>query len=347
MTTLRTRRAALTAAFALATMFTPLLTGHAAAAVDAVDAADCSRNFTGRIPLSDMTSGQTYLGAPGLLYAGSNQRPAAHTQAGQNIATNQVKPRTPSGAIDPVTGLIGMISIGMSNTTQEFSYFIASLSGDPTLHPRLRIVDGAQGGQGAALWIDPNATAWQVLANRLSAAGVAPAQVQTLWLKQQVNGDDLAQFGPFPASAQGLRDYLRTIVQIAKQKYPNLRLAYLSSRTYGDYGSAARGIGAYESAFAVKWLVQDQINGDPALDYTGANAVAPWLSWGPYLWADGLGSDRAPGGIPGRSDGLEWRCTDFISDGIHPSTTGKQKVTQALNQHFRSDVTATPWFLAP
>lgn len=311
-------------------------------------AANCGRTFTGRTPLPDMAPGQTYLGVQGGLYpGGTNQRPAAHDLAGRQLAVNRVRPRTASGAIDPAAGLVGMISIGMSNTTQEFSHFIASVAGDPTVHPRLRLVDGAQGGQGAAFWVDPAAPTWQVLANRLATAGVAPAQVQLLWLKQQVNGDNLAQFGPFPAGARGLRDYLRTTVRIAKQKYPNLRLAYLSSRGYGDYHSPARGVGAYEQAFAVKWLIEQQINGDPTLVYADPNAVAPWLSWGPYLWADGLGSDRAPGGIPGRGDGLEWRCSDYNTDGVHPSASGKQKVTTMLDGFIRADATTTPWFLAP
>ena len=300
MTPLRTCRVAAMAALAVCSLLP-------AVARDAL-AADCARTFTGRTPLTDFAAGQTYLGAQGGLYPGaSNQRPAAHTQAGQGIAVNQVRPRTPSGAIDPVNGVVGMISIGMSNTTQEFGYFIGTLAGDPTIHPRLRIVDGAQGGQDAIAWSDPNSATWSVLAGRLSNAGVAPAQVQTLWLKQQIEQDDLAQYGPFPAGAGALRDRLRTIVRIARSKYPNLRLAYLSSRSYGDYNGAARGTGAYESAFAVRALVQDQLNGDPRLAYTGAGAVAPWLSWGPYLWADGLGSDRVVGGIPGRNDGLEWR----------------------------------------
>lgn len=311
-------------------------------------AADCSRTFSGRTPLTDFAPGQTYLGAQGGLYPGaSNQRPAAHTSAGQTIATNQVRPRTPSGAIDPVNGLVGMISIGMSNTTQEFSYFVGTLAGDPTIHPRLRVVDGAQGGQDAIAWSTPDAAPWSVLASRLSNAGIAPAQVQTLWLKQQISADDLAQYGPFPNGASTLRDYLRTIVQIAKSKYPNLRLAYLSSRSYGDYNGAARGTGAYQSAFAVRQLITDQINGDSRLAYSGTGAVAPWLSWGPYLWADGLGSDRTVGGIPGRSDGLEWRCSDYNTDGIHPTTSGREKVTSMLHNHFRNDVTTTPWFLAP
>jgi hypothetical protein len=136
-------------------------------------------------------------------------------------------------------------------------------------------------------------------------------------------------------------------VQIARQKYPNLRLAYLSSRSYADYSTAGRGVGAYEQAFAVKWLIEEQIGGDPRLRYTGPDATAPWLSWGPYLWADGLGSDRQPGGIPGRGDGLEWRCTDYQTDGVHPTESGKRKVTTLLNRHFRTDVTTVPWFLTP
>lgn len=354
MTTLRARRSVLAAAVAVASLLLPLAgtataAGTAAAApaiADAAPAADCSRAHTGRLPLSDMTDGQTYLGAEGGLYPGGvNQRPTAHTDAGADIARTQVKPRTPTGTIDATTGLIGMISIGMSNTSMEFSRFITNVSGDPALHPRLRMVDGAQGGQGAALWIDPDADTWRGLAIDLEAAGIAAPQVQVLWLKQQLNGDNLRQFGRFPASAEGLQDHLRTIVQIARQKYPNLRLAYLSSRGYGDYASADRGLGAYESGFAVKWLVEEQIAGDPALDHTGPDAVAPWLSWGPYLWADGLGPDRAVGGVPGRSDGLEWRCSDFNPDGVHPNTAGQQKVARALNTFFRTDATTRPWFL--
>lgn len=338
MTTLRTRRTLALTAVAVASLLLPTTAGTA-------QAADCSRNHTGRVPLSDMAPGQTYLGAQGGLYpGGTNQRPVAHTAAGQNIAVNQVRPRNPDGTINAATGLIGMISIGMSNTSQEFSHFIADVSGDPTLHPRLRIVDGAQGGQVTERWIDPNAPTWTVLATRLAGAGVAAAQVQVLWLKNQYNFD---QLGAFPGGAQILRDQLGQIVRNARQHYPNLRLAYLSSRTYGDYSTAVRGTGAYESAFGVKWLVQNQIAGDPALDYTGADAVAPWLSWGPYLWADGLGADRAPGGVPGRGDGLEWRCSDYNTDGVHPSTSGKQKTTRALNRFLRADATTTPWFLSP
>src|SRR3989442_190765 len=118
--------------------------------------------------------------------------------------------------------------------------------------------------------------------------------------------------------------------------YPNLRLMYVSSRIYGGYASVALAPEpfAYESGFAFKWLVEDQINGDPALSYPGK---APWLAWAPYLWADGL--------TP-RSDGLTWACSDFQSDGTHPSPSGEQKVANLLLSFFKTDPTATSWFVA-
>jgi hypothetical protein len=215
-------------------------------------------------------------------------------------------------------------------------------SGDPAINPKLTIVDGAQGGQDAIAWSTPDAQPWSVLASRLSQAGVTAGQVQVVWLKEQIAGDNL---GAFPGGAQALRDRLRDIVTIARSKYPNLRIAYLSSRSYGDYNGAQRGKGAYEQAFAVKWLIENQIAGDTRLRY-GDAGPSPWLAWSTYLWADGLGADDVQGGVPGRSDGLEWRCSDYISDGIHPAATGRSKVAKMLMGFLKGDTTATPWFLA-
>jgi lysophospholipase L1-like esterase len=305
-------------------------------------AADCTRTHTGRVPVTDLGAG-SYMGAQGGLYPGGvNQRPRAHNSAGLFLATNRVKPRNASGAIDQTNGRVGLISIGMSNTTQEFQQFITLAQGDPAISGKVSIVDGAQGSQDAIAWSTPTAPPWTVLANRLSQAGLAPLQVQVVWLKEQIAGDNL---GAFPGGAQTLRDRLRDIVTIARSKYPNLRIAYLSSRSYGDYNGPTRGKGAYEQAFAVKWLIQDQINGDARLAYTDAGP-APWLAWSTYLWADGLGADDQVGGIPGRSDGLEWLCGDFQSDGIHPSTSGRNKVATMLLSFLKADTTATPWFRA-
>jgi hypothetical protein len=66
---------------------------------------------------------------------------------------------------------------------------------------------------------------------------------------------------------------------------------------------------AYDSGLAVKWLIEAQIRQmqtpDGHIDDRAGNlnyhTVAPWLAWGPYLWADGLNP---------RSDGLVWKPND-------------------------------------
>ncbi len=95
-----------------------------------------------------------------------------------------------------------------------------------------------------------------------------------------------------------------------------------------------------ESGFAVKWLIEDQLKGDPALNYDPAKGPvkAPWLSWGPYLWANGTTK---------RTGGLFYEESDFASDGTHPSPKGQRKVADLLLHFFKTDATAKPWFVRP
>jgi lysophospholipase L1-like esterase len=151
-------------------------------------------------------------------------------------------------------------------------------------------------------------------------------QVQTAWLKEAIAGENRA----FPGDAQRLRDALRDIVRIMETRYPNMRIIYLASRIYAGY--ATTGLNpephSYHSSFAVKWLIEERI-----ADWGGDGA---WLAWGPYLWADGLRP---------RSDGLIWECRDFQNDGVHPSTSGRQKVADLLLNFFKTNETARVWFL--
>ncbi|MFE2341174.1 hypothetical protein ACFXCR_16960 [Streptomyces sp. NPDC059431] len=299
---------------------------------------DCSYTKSGQVPINDLGTG-TYQGRTGGLYpGGSNTRPTAHNAAGEDIARNQVLPRNAAGQVDLVNGKVVLISIGMSNTTMEFQKFIQTTAGYSNLNSKLVLVDGAQGSKDATAWANPADTTWSVLASRLNAAGVTPAQVQAVWLKEQIVGDNL---GTFPTGADNLADTLGTITRNAKAKYPNLALGYVASRIY-TYDQT-RSAGAYQQGWAVKKLIENQINGASNLTY-GPGGVAPWLSWGPYMWADGLGSDGVAGGIPGRSDGLEWACSDLQSDRVHPGPTGVTKVANMLLNQFSTDSTTTPWF---
>lgn len=205
---------------------------------------------------------------------------------------------------------------------------------DPLRDPRLVIVDGAQGGMTASNWSSPACSCWSVLDARLEAAGMSSRQVAVVWVK-------LANASPsrgWPQETLTLRDQTAGVLRMLKARFPNLALAYLSSRIYGGYATTILNPEpyAYESGFAVKWVVDAQIRGTGNLDY--ASGVAPWLSWGPYLWADGL--------TP-RSDGLTWACSDLASDGTHPSAEGRRKVAELLLEFLRTDRTAREWYLAP
>lgn len=142
-------------------------------------------------------------------------------------------------------------------------------------------------------------------------AGANSNQVVAAWVKEGVANPS----GSFPASAQALQADLEVIAQNLKINFPQIRLAYFSSRIYAG-------------GFAVKWAIQNQIDGialnfDPSKDA----AIAPWIAWGPYLWANGL--------LP-RSDGAVWACQDLQPDGTHPSLSGREKVSKALIQFSKS-----------
>jgi hypothetical protein len=278
---------------------------------------DCARTSTGLVPVTDLGK-QRYRGYSGGLYPNGRNRPSPSYLRLGVTAAKRVK---------PVDGQIVLLSIGMSNTTQEFSAFKRTADADPLKNPSVVVVDGAQGGWDATKIKRPTAEYWRLVEERLAAAQATSRQVQAIWLKEAIAGEDR----PFPRDARGLQANLRAIVRIARARFPNLRLVYLSSRTYAGY--AVTGLNpepaAYDSAFAVRWLINERMKQKKSKE--------PWLGWGPYLWTDGT---------KGRSDGLTWLCEDVGPDGTHPSKTGVQKVSQLLLQFFKNDATARPWFRA-
>lgn len=287
------------------------------------------------IPLTDLGAGH-YQGFEGGLYPGGlNEPPEAHRAAGRD-ALAQIRPRDITGAIDTVNGRIVLLSIGMSNATQEFSEFRKLAAADSTKSPRVVIVDGAQGGQTAAIIAQSTAEFWNVVDRRLQSAGVTPAQVQVAWVKEA----NARPTGSFPGHADTLSRQLELIVQILRDRFPNISVAYLSSRTYGGFATTTLNPEpyAYESGFSIRWLIERQIAGDPDLAHGQPDSPAPWLAWGPYLWANGT--------TP-RGDGLIWERGDFVDDGTHPSQSGRAKVADMLLRFFRTDELARQWYLRP
>ncbi len=291
------------------------------------------------IPVNDLGSG-TYLGEEGGLYPnGSNLRPAAQDASGVSIA-EAIQPLDADGNPDP-NGKYVLISIGNSEAQQEFLQFLGDASVDPATNPHLVIVNGAQDALLASDWANITSGAWPTLANiLLPQAGVTANQVVAAWIK----AFDIPS-GTFPADESGTQADLESIAQNLHTLFPNIKLTYYASRIYGGYANGTQSAqdgepDSYETAFPIKWAIQDQIDGLASLNFdpTKGAVRAPWLSWEAYDWANGMLA---------RSDGLVWTCQDFL-DGGHPSApAGREKDANLFLSFLKTDDSTRPWFLNP
>ncbi len=332
----------------LAALVTVFLAGARFAA-----ASDCTVTSVGFTPLNDLGAGfYSPSGTPfqgGLYPGGSNLIPAAHGTVGRARAL----------AIRTLPKYV-LLSIGMSNTTQEYcsaggglpcdawTFMGQSLADSRVNTAQLRMVNGALGGQAASTWdspIDPNYD--RVRDMVLAPQGHVEADVRVLWIKV-ANPGPTVKLPNAGADAYVLEAATANILRAAKIRYPNATIAFVSSRIYAGYAGYPVPMFplnpepyAYENGFSMKWLIEAQINQmsggpiDPIAGDMNYNTVVPWVAWGPYLWADGA--------MP-RSDGLMWNCGNLDSDGTHPAMTGEQKVGTMLRNFMLTDKAATPWF---
>ena len=128
-----------------------------------------------------------------------------------------------------------------------------------------------------------------------------------------------------PQDAKALQTDLRSIVRTMRVRYPNLRLIYLSSRTYGGY--AITGLNpepaAYDSGYAVRGVIQDRMRRQAARGRGSAGARI---------------LDRRPASA--RSDGLVWKCDD-VEDG-RDATRRRQACRRSSNHADRPSSRRTP-----
>jgi len=298
--------------------------------------------------LPDLGAGK-YKGFEGGLYEkGGNEVPRDHASDGLALA-EQVR---------PVRGKFVLLAVGMSNAVIEFRGFENLTANDSHVnHATMAVVNGAQGAMTACFWrfatenpVQSGCRAPRPVPNQydrirdelLKPAGLAEDQVEVIWLK---NADPRPSVA-LPAADAEAYVYEREIGEMARAaraRYPNLKLMFISSRIYAGYAAVPLNPEpyAYEYGFSVKWAIQAQIdemrNGrvDPIagdLDYK--KGVAPWIAWGPYLWADGEAA---------RGDGLTWKASEFQADGTHPNKDGVSKVARMLMDFFMGSPYAA-WF---
>lgn len=301
-----------------------------------------------------------YKAFPGGLYpGGSNDVPTVHRAAGIARAL-QVEPLDSDGDPD-AGGKIVLLSIGMSNATQEFCFdwdhdldcengtFMAQALADAAVDDDdLVIVDGAQAFVTADQWDDSADAAYNTVRDvRLDDAGVTEAQVQVVWVKN-ARSTPSVQLPASNADAYSLETNFGNTMRALKTRYPNCKLVFMSSRAYGGFANGVSTLNpepyAYEGGFAVKWVIEAQITqmsgggtDSQSGDLNYSNGTAPWIAWGPYLWANGTTA---------RSDGVSYASSDFGPDGTHPSSAGIAKIGGLLLTFFKTSPFTKCWFLA-
>jgi hypothetical protein len=306
------------------------------------------------IPLIDMSTGSYFDFNGGLYLNGNNQIPPPHSQVGL-VRANLIQPLNAAGNPSP-TGKYVLLSIGMSNTAHEFGEtgtdqpwtFIGKVGSDPAVnHTSLVLINGAASGQDAPDWESSAAFNYdRIRDSELAPNGLTENQVQIVWLKV-ANGDASSHPSlPAPdADAYVLMTRMGNILRALNSRYPNLQQVFISSRIYAGYAGDEPlnpEPYAYESGFAVKWLIEAQIRQmasgqiDEWAGNLNYNTAAPWIAWGPYTWANGPNP---------RSDGLVWLPEDFADDGIHPSLDGRRKVANMLLSFFKNSLLTQEWFL--
>ncbi len=293
-----------------------------------------SSNVNDFPPLNELGTGK-FMGKTGGLYPdGSNEMPPAFRQAALEMAAS-VQPLNAKGQADP-NGKIGVVSIGASTVAMFGSALAKQMADDPNVAKELVFVNGGVGGQDLNKIADQNGRYWGEVEKRVAAAGLTNDQVQVIWFQE----DDLRNtISKFPDRADMLTESFIWHIQRLKERYPNLRLLYLTGRHTTDYMPADakdkhKEPRAYLNGWACKFVIEKQIDGDPALSWKGVNAKAPLLLWGPYFWTQG---DKT------RADGYSFTPDLVVNDGVHPNAKGEERVAKDMMEFWKDDPVSRIW----
>jgi hypothetical protein len=176
---------------------------------------------------------------------------------------------------------------------------------------------------------------------------VGEPQVQAMWI-ELANDGPVASLPDRHADAVQLMVRLGNVLRLARARYPNLQLALLSSRPYSGAPNARAPNEpyAYETGFAVKWLIDAQmaqiergaIADTRAGDLNYTTGAAPWIAWGPYLWGHSTGSQAV---------GIRWFDGDFDSAAATSffSPRGEAKAELILARDFALSPFIKCWYM--
>jgi len=305
-------------------------------------------DFSDLVPLNDLGTAPYHWGYYGGLYDdGTSVMPADHFAIGMQQAA-RIRPLDANGK-PSATGKVAFLTVGFDETKKMMNAMMSMTANDVRVnHDSLVMVNAALTGVDGLTWVPPlSGGLYSNIRNAvLPPLGVTPKQVQVAWV-DLVTNDPVRYLPPQDADAYRLKGTYAAVLRELKVQFPNLQIAYLSSRVYGGYATTSWNPEpfAYESAYSVRWLImrQEEEERTGMTWDTRVGAIndligdTPWFAWGPYLWAN-----TTP-----RSDGLLWERDDFEADGESLSDQGAQKGAALLLDFLLHEPTAAAWFRNP
>jgi hypothetical protein len=252
----------------------------------------------------------------GLYPGGSNALPVKHGKSGELLAAS----------ITPKNGMIKAAVIGHSNTVKYFEGLNALVVAEAkkgTINASFKIANRAVPGKMCSNWVH------DAREGKLDI----PEDAQVLFMLTSYHASSLQSTKQkFPEVVDKslaervklLKAGMKEILIAAVLKAPNLKIAYIGSDTWRGYTKCEPQV--FEEAFAVKSLIEDQINGDQDLAFEGVNRKVPWLAWGGYIWEPAPSRDR------------------FIKDGVHPSAAGIDFAAGRWLKALQDSSAARGWF---
>lgn len=285
---------------------------------------NCAQQSTGFIPVADLGK-STFNGFVGGKYPdGNNDIPLLHFNKGMEMCAD-IKPLNAEGIYDTVNGKIGFMVLGFS-TAAMTGRFVRSIYESQNPDDKLEIIIGAQGGKDINSMTNASANYWLIVDSIVKGENMTLEQIQIIWIS---SGDILSYQQSFPEQCYTQIEKYQLMLQEIKNKFPNVRAAFISDRTYagyiGDVGEGPQELkepSAYYNSWTVKWLIEKQINGEKGF----TQDEIPFIDWGPSLWTDG---------VKGNKNGYTWNCEDSGKGGIHPSSKGRMKEASMVYLYFK------------
>ncbi len=288
------------------------------------------------VPINDLATG-TFRSYVGGLYPNGINTPSGKYAHDLLSMCQSVVPIDTFGQAS-ASGAIVFISLGGSTSGHLFDSLKSKTTSNPQTNPNLRLLKCSDGFGSASLnsLINPNDPYWNHVSQIIWGAQSSYRQVQIVYLES----DDSSVKVNFPQRPTMVKSELEECFRNLKIQFPNIKLVYLLGRTKTfEYDTIKqkrfnKEPAPYYFGWAVKWAIEDQINGVAGTAYKGKKPVSPLITWGWYEW----GNDTP------RKDGFVW-TQDDTRDGLHASPAGEDTLSTRFQNFLLTDPAASVWYV--